>query len=377
MLDGGSYGGAAWIFSNPHCVINQTPRDAAALSTALQGIMHQLGSHTPKLQRAFCGVIAYEAGVLADGVIVPHGQPLILGGIYHAPNITRTMAPLPLLPLHSRPACGAFRPYMTQQAFENAVLATQEHIRAGDIFQLNLCQSFLANIPATTHAPTLATALYARLQRCNAAPYGAFLHFNQTQLISCSPELFLHVTPQGAIATEPIKGTAPRSSRAQDLQRNGKDRAENIMIADLMRHDLSKVCQPGSVRATQICQTRSFANVHHLVSRIEGLLQPHITLPQVLLATLPPGSVTGAPKHRASQIIAQQEQAPRGFYCGAIGYITNNGEAMFNVAIRTLTLRNGLVQAQAGSGITLRSNPAAEYAETMLKASRLLKSMHV
>jgi para-aminobenzoate synthetase component 1 len=194
--------------------------------------------------------------------------------------------------------------------------------------------------------------------------------------------MFLAVGADGAVETRPIKGTRPRGSdRLQDeelaaqLLASGKDRAENLMIVDLLRNDLSRVCVAGSVHVAELCALESWASVHHLVSTVRGRLRAGVPLTTLLQATFPGGSITGAPKERAMQIIAEIEGAERGVYCGAIGYFSPGGGLLLNVAIRTLVFSRGRAVFSAGGGIVLESDPGLEYEETLAKGRGMLTAI--
>ncbi len=266
-----------------------------------------------------------------------------------------------------------WRSNFSRETYMAAVERVKGYILAGDIYQANIAQRFAASLPADfQHWP-----FYRRLRQANPAPFAAFLSFGVLSLASSSPERFLRL--QGRhVEARPIKGTAKRStdveldaSAARQLLHSEKDRAENIMIVDLMRNDLSRVCAPGTVEVPSLCGLESYASVHHLVSVVTGRLRDDIDGINLLQACFPGGSITGAPKLRSMDIIAEIEQYPRGAYCGAIGYIGFDGNLDMNIAIRTVSLLGRTAVFQAGGGITLLSDPAAEYAETLVKAQRI------
>jgi para-aminobenzoate synthetase component 1 len=249
-----------------------------------------------------------------------------------------------------------------------------EYIRAGDLFQVNLSQRLL--FPARESA----VALYLRLRRCNPAPFAAYFDLGEFQIASASPERFLKVVGD-EVETRPIKGTRQRTRQPEadlfagdELSQSEKDRAENVMIVDLMRNDLAKVCHADSVRVTQLCQLESYAFVQHLVSAVRGRLKPGRGALDLLRATFPGGSISGAPKVRAMQIIAELEPTARGPYCGALGYVGFDGSADTNLLIRTVTAGRGWWQAPVGGGIVAQSHPQREYEETWHKAAGLLKA---
>ncbi len=253
-----------------------------------------------------------------------------------------------------------------------ALSRIQRYLREGDCYQVNLARRFAAS---TAGDPWDA---YRQLRELNAAPYGAYLDTGECQVMSSSPERFLRVRG-GEVETSPIKGTCRRSrDRAEDallaerLSHSAKDRAENVMIVDLLRNDLGKVCAVGSVQVPRLFAIESFARVHHLVSTVRGRLAEGRTALDLLRACFPGGSITGAPKIRAMQIIEELEPNRRGVYCGAIGYVGFDGSMDTNIAIRTLVHSHGVTRFWAGGGIVADSEPELEYEETYHKAAPLL-----
>lgn len=259
---------------------------------------------------------------------------------------------------------GTFLPLKSRAAYEADIRKVIDYIYAGDIFQANLAQRFEASFSGDTYAH------YLKLRDINPAPFSAFLNFGDTIISSTSPERFLLVKDR-ALETRPIKGT---HQDADFLASSTKDRAENIMIVDLLRNDLSKSCSDDSVTVEKLCEIESYSGLHHLVSVVTGTLRSGIDAPEALLAAFPGGSITGAPKIRAMEIIAELEPFQRGPYCGCIGYIGFDGTMDMNIAIRTLVFTEGKAIYHAGGGITANSNPAEEYDETLLKASKVLES---
>ena len=264
----------------------------------------------------------------------------------------------------------------TRIGYERAVREVIERILAGDIFQANLSQRFTAPTPPDFDH----FGFYRHLREVNPAPFAAYLDHANFVIASASPERFLKVAGD-CVESRPIKGTRPRFAdavldvlQAQALSESRKDRAENVMIVDLLRNDLSKVCVPGSVQAPQLCGLESFASVHHLVSSVVGRLSEGQGAVDVLAAAFPGGSVTGAPKVRAMEIITELERHARGPYCGAIGYLGFNGAMDLNIVIRTASFRGGACVVQAGGGIVTASDPAAEYVETLDKARRIFEA---
>jgi para-aminobenzoate synthetase component 1 len=263
----------------------------------------------------------------------------------------------------------------TRAEYEAAFHVVQDYLQAGDCYQVNLAQRFSAAASGD------AFGAYLTLRGLSPAPYSAFFNLPQAQILCASPECFLRVQ-NGSVETKPIKGTRPRSSDAQqdkrlaeELRNHPKDRAENLMIVDLLRNDLGKSCTPGSVRVPKLFEVESFANVHHLVSMVESKLAEGHDALHVLRDCFPGGSVTGAPKQRAMQIIEQLEPQHRGIYCGAIGYVGFDGNMDSNIVIRTLVYSDNEIRCWAGGGIVADSDAAAEYQETLDKASAVIKLM--
>jgi len=268
-------------------------------------------------------------------------------------------------------------PDMTRDAYEAAVARIIAYIRAGDIFQANLSHRFQAEMPAKADP----YALYLKLRAASPAPFASYFNFGSGQLISSSPERFLSCR-NGQVLTQPIKGTRPRGITpeedrrlAEQLLASEKDRAENVMIVDLLRNDLSKVCADFSVRVEKLCALESFANVHHLVSSVTGKLREGCDAVDLLAACFPGGSITGAPKLRAMEIIAELEPTTRGPYCGAIGYIGFDGNMDTSIAIRTMLASDNHISFQVGGGVVVESDPAAEYEETLAKANAMRQAL--
>jgi len=261
---------------------------------------------------------------------------------------------------------------LTHSEYLAAISRIDHYIHEGDCYQVNLAQRFSVR---TEGDPWQG---YMRLRRLNSAPYSAYLNTPDCQIMSSSPERFLRVR-KGAVETRPIKGTSPRAddpvadrALAEALLNSPKERAENLMIVDLLRNDLGKVCTPGSIQVPALFQLESFARVHHLVSTIRGQLAQDQTALSLLRACFPGGSITGAPKLRAMEIIEELEPQRRGVYCGSIGYIGFDGAMDSNIAIRTLVHAEGITRLWAGGGITADSDAEAEYRETYHKAAALL-----
>lgn len=269
------------------------------------------------------------------------------------------------------PWCGNFSSAGYRQAIQKAI----DYIYAGDIFQVNLSQRWIH--PAV--CPSL--ELYLELRAVNPAPFAAYIDMDGTEILSASPERFLRMRDRH-IETRPIKGTRLRSPHplvdlwvGDSLTESRKDRAENLMIVDLLRNDLSRVCDIESVRVTQLCGVERYQYVVHLVSAVEGILANDVPAFDLLRATFPGGSITGAPKVRAMEIIAELEPTTRGAYCGCIGYIGFDGTMDWNIAIRTITAQQGWWQVQAGGGIVADSDPNSEESETWHKAQGLVRAI--
>ena len=289
-----------------------------------------------------------------------------------------TLPPIPpndLAPQFTTETAQDLSSNFSKQSYLDAVARAIEYIRAGDIFQVNLSQRLLH--PASTDSQTL----YLRLRQRNPATFAAYFDLGDFQIVSASPERFVRVR-QRQVEARPIKGTRQRTAlpeadffAAEDLRQSDKDRAENVMIVDLLRNDLSRVCAPASVQVTQLCALEVYEYVQHLVSAICGELAPDKTPLDLVRASFPGGSITGAPKVRAIQIIAELEPTARGAYCGSLGYVGFDGSLDLSILIRTITAGRGWWQFPVGGGIVAQSTPQQEYEETWHKAKGLLKAL--
>ncbi len=278
--------------------------------------------------------------------------------------------------IEAQSAQADFAPALTRHEYERRIARVIAYVHAGDIFQANLSQRFSAEMPRGFDA----FAHYLHLRAVSPAPFAAYMNFGAIRLASASPERFLKLQ-DWQVETRPIKGTAARHAdaaldalAAKALLDSGKDRAENAMIVDLLRNDLSKTCQDHSVDVPVLCGLESFAQVHHLVSVVKGVLNANSTPLDLLRACFPGGSVTGAPKIRAMEIIEELEDNRRGPYCGALGYIGVGGTMDTSITIRTLVHNGRHACFNVGGGIVAESQPDAEYQETLVKAGGLLKS---
>jgi para-aminobenzoate synthetase component 1 len=260
-------------------------------------------------------------------------------------------------------------PLKTNQAYLEDIKSVIDYIYAGEVYQINLSRRFEASLPGSFNS----FSHYEHLRRVNPAPFSAFMNFGDFQLSSTSPERFLW-TDGNAVETCPIKGTLPSARPAQELTGSVKDRAENTMIVDLLRNDLSKVCDFHSVKVPDLCRLETFEGLHHLVSTVKGVLQKDKDAIDLLKACFPGGSITGAPKIRAMEIVEKLEPTQRGPYCGAMGYIGFNGVMDTNIIIRTLIYKDDKVYLQTGSGIVSDSVPEKELQETLDKAGKIFES---
>lgn len=294
----------------------------------------------------------------------------LAGRLADAPSDLPSKAPKPL--------CNAkLIANRSREDYCQAVERVRQYIAAGDIYQANLAQFFSTPLDGSP------SDLYRRLRAHNPAPHGAYLDFGDRQILSSSPELFLRVDAHGRVLTRPIKGTRPRGdsperddARRAELLISAKERAELLMIVDMERNDLGRVCEFGSVRVNALHALESYATVHHLVGEIEGNLRPDTPLADLLRATLPGGSITGAPKLRAMEIIDELEPDPREVYCGALGYLGFDASATLAIAIRTITCQAGHARFGVGAGIVWDSKPRMEFEETLHKAKALFAALN-
>jgi len=276
-------------------------------------------------------------------------------------------SPRPIRASSLGPLASNFRP----DSYLESVRRALEYIAAGDVFQINLSQRF------TAHGTIEPLDLFLRLGAASPAPFSAFLSWHDMAVVSASPEQF-YQTRGRTVVTRPIKGTRPRAAEAAadqrlaaELTHSAKDRAELTMIVDLERNDLGRVCRYGTVRVVDPLAVESFAQVHHLVATVEGRLRPEVGPVDVIRAVFPGGSITGAPKIRAMEIIDELEPSRRSLYTGAIGYLSRGGTSGFNIAIRTMTVEGNRLSYQVGGGIVADSHPQGEYEETLHKGRGL------
>lgn len=266
-----------------------------------------------------------------------------------------------------------FQQVTKKDDYINDVIKIKKYISDGDCYQVNYSQNFKANYTGDPWN------IYKDLRKINPAPYSSFFNFGTKYIISSSPERFISIN-SGLVQTKPIKGTLKRLSdpykdneQKNILRNDEKNISENLMIVDLLRNDLSKCCELGSVKVTKLFEIESYASVHHMVSTIEGVLDNTHTSVDILEASFPGGSITGAPKARSMEIISELENRERGVYCGSIGYFDENGNMDTNICIRTIMLHDNELNFAAGGGIVYDSNPADEYFESLEKVSIFIK----
>ncbi|MFV0303351.1 MAG: aminodeoxychorismate synthase component I, partial [Paracoccus sp. (in: a-proteobacteria)] len=316
------------------------------------------------------GCFSYELGYALTprlGPLMPENRdmPLILMGAFEAP------LPAPPLPDPAGAGISAAEPLWSRAEYDRAIGRVHGYIEAGDTYQINLTFPMVADCAGSP------AQLYAALAARQPVGEGALCLLDRPAILSRSPELFFSVDAQGVIETRPMKGTAPRgptpaedSALMADLRASEKDRAENLMIVDLLRNDISRVCRPGTVKVPQLFHVETYATVHQMTSTVRGKLAEGMGLADIIAALFPCGSITGAPKVRAMEIIAELEQAPRGIYCGAIGWVDPAGPMRFNVAIRTPVVRApGRLRLNVGGGIVHDSRADAEWREALWKSS--------
>jgi len=292
----------------------------------------------------------------------------------------RQQALLRQLDSHAAPrqAFSLCEPFAAEQGkaqYAEAFARVQDYIQAGDCYQINLAQRF------SSHYQGDPLSAYCALRERSPTPFSAYLEMAGGTLLSLSPERFIEVQ-NGRVETRPIKGTRPRGSSpqqdqalAEELQRCEKDRAENLMIVDLLRNDLGRSCEPGSIRVPELFSLESYPNVHHLVSSITGRLRSDSDTIDLLMRAFPGGSITGAPKIRAMQIIEELEPVRRSLYCGSVGYLGCEGQMDFNIAIRSLVCHEGSIYCWGGGGVVADSELDAEYQETLTKVGNLLDAL--
>ncbi|MEX3010348.1 aminodeoxychorismate synthase component I [Hoeflea sp. TYP-13] len=300
--------------------------------------------------------------------------PLMSFGVFDGPQAPEEADRLLAAP-HTDAALSEARPLWDFDTYKSRFDRLRSHLHAGDCFQANLTFEFAARCDVD------AATLFNTLRSRQAVAHSALVSLDGPQIVSRSPELFFRVGRDGWIESKPMKGTAPRGKTAeedkllkQQLESDPKCRSENLMIVDLLRNDLSRICAAGSVHVPQLYHVESFATVHQMISRVRGRLEKEITLSEIMRAIFPCGSITGAPKIRAMEIIHDLEDTDRNVYCGSIGWIAPGGAMEFNVAIRTISLYpGGEAVFNVGGGIIFDSDARSEYEECMIKARYALR----
>jgi len=348
-------------FCDPQAVIRaQTPDEIepafAALAAARKAGLWVAG---------FC---SYELGYALEPKLAPlmpqdRSVQLLQFGVYERPMHMPDPAPQPY-------SLGAFTPHWSQADYANAFHKVKDFIAAGDVYQINL------TFPLSAEFSGDAFSAYAALEQRQEVRHGAFIDLEDGRaVLSRSPELFFKTSAAAQIETLPMKGTQPRHldpaldmAAREFLHTDSKNRAENLMIVDLLRNDISRVCKMGSVKVPELFRVDTYATLHQMVSRITGDLADDVSVEHILRALFPCGSITGAPKVRAMEIIQSLETAARDLYCGAIGWIAPDGTSEFSVAIRTIFIENGVARLNVGGGVVYDSNVSSEYEEALWKA---------
>ncbi|MBQ0721220.1 MAG: aminodeoxychorismate synthase component I [Gammaproteobacteria bacterium] len=268
-----------------------------------------------------------------------------------------------------------FQASTTRRDYEADVARVKHYITAGDCYQVNYAQHFSAQFKGEPWAA------YLHLRKALPSPFSTYLSWDDKAILSLSPERFIKTSGQ-QVEAKPIKGTITRGISVEEdqeqaiaLMNSSKDRAENLMIVDLLRNDLGKSCEPGSIRVPKLFNLESFANVHHLVSTVTGRIRKEVSSLDLLAGCFPGGSITGAPKKRAMEIIAELEKVPRSIYCGSIGYISANGRMDTNIAIRTLLAESNTLHCWGGGAIVSDSHADSEYLESLAKVSLLMETL--
>ncbi len=341
-------------FAAPRQVIRaDRPAEVPAALAALEGAL-AAGRHV-------AGWLGYELGAVLEpklAGLAPENAPLLRLGVFDGPG----QAPATV----GRAYAGPLTAEWDEAAYALRFAAVKDYIAAGDIYQANL--SFRAGFAFAGNP----RALYEQLLAKSGALHCGFVDAGDRQILSLSPELFFELTADGRLTTRPMKGTTPRGDDARDermrLSASAKDRAENLMIVDLIRNDLSRIAQGGSVEVSDLFQVETYPTLHTMVSTVTAKKRAGVGVADILRALFPCGSVTGAPKIRAMEILHELETSPRGVYCGAVGYFAPDGSARFNVAIRTLTIAQGQGELGIGGGVVQDSRADSEYAECLLKA---------
>lgn len=360
-LDHGPDGTACTFARAQRLIMADTPEDVPAALSALDAARAE--------GYWVAGYASYELGFALEPRLLarmPQGRslPLLQFGVYDWPSLAA-----PLEPGEAR--LSDFQPEWDEARYTEAFKVVHDYICAGDFYQANL------TFPISVNSEGGAEALYHALSRIQRVRFGALItQKGLPDILSRSPELFFRTDVKGAIQTRPMKGTQPRADdpiedtrRRFFLQTDEKNRAENLMIVDLLRNDLSRVCQPGSVRVPELFSIETYETVHQMTSLVTGQLQDRTGLGDIFRALFPCGSITGAPKLRAMEVLGDLEGAARDIYCGTVGWAAPDGRAEFNVAIRTLMLEDsGAARLNVGGGVVYDSTASSEYEEALWKA---------
>ncbi len=387
-----------FIFRQPAAVITQTTDWPQQLQRALNAVPPYHGPAELPFQGGLAGAFSYDAGRALERLpahaIADIDLPDLAIGVYHQALIRRrsdgvtwllaeqqqlaALAAFWLTPVDSKnelpfTLTSGWHSNLSAADYQHRFERIQAYLQAGDCYQINLAQRFSATFQGDPwHA-------YLQLRQHNNAPFSGFFRLAEGAVLSHSPERFLQVSATGQVETKPIKGTRPRSSdKRQDrsnaaaLANSAKDRAENVMIVDLLRNDLSRCCEPGSVKVPTLFAIETYPAVHHLVSTVTGQLRHDQTALDLLAACFPGGSITGAPKIRAMEIIDELEPHRRSYYCGSFAYVSQHGGADSSIAIRTLVAQQQQLHCWAGGGIVADSEGSSEYQETLDKVVKIL-----
>jgi para-aminobenzoate synthetase component 1 len=374
LLESQSGGGHSAIYTEPFDVLDSgSPFDALKEALARRGSGGAVGYLGYELHRFLeDSPVPVEDDIgLADHWLGLYDRPIVFDQESKSKSRSRSKS--------KRGNSGPLVSSFTKREYLEAVRRVKEYIAAGDVYQVNLSQRF--SVPMEIDP----WDLYLLLRERNPAPYAAYINAGDFQIISSSPECFLTLDPiSRTVTTRPIKGTRPRSADpaedrrlAQELESSAKDMAENIMIVDLERNDLGRACEFGSVSVPELAMIESYPTVHHLVSTVTGRLRDDRDAVDLLTATFPGGSITGAPKIRAMEIIAELEPVRRGVYTGAIGCLGFDGSVNLNIAIRTAVVKDGMCHFHVGGGIVADSDPEAEYQETLDKGRAFMEALGI
>lgn len=349
--------GKQFCFRNPERVITADCRADLARVFSEIDTAHSEG-------KWLAGWMSYELGHGLETRFEASNAPLIQLGVFDAPSDT---PPADWLYTRDIPQL-AFEPIWTEDDYLSRFQRVQDYLRAGDCYQVNLTFPMFANSGAC------ATHLYAAFRRRQPGRYGAVVNLGETEIVSFSPELFFERKGRH-MRMRPMKGTRPRATDPiadeallAQMKAEPKSQAENLMIVDLLRNDLSRLCVPGSVKVPELFALETYPTLHQMTSQVTGTLKEDVSWELILRSLFPCGSVTGAPKIRAMEIIEELEDGPRGAYCGSVGYIAPSGNASFSVAIRTIQKQEGRLRYDVGSGVVLDSDGPDEYRECLLKA---------